>query len=337
MDRVKGSMECLSSMQLTADMEGLDAQSKTVLQSREVLAVILQETVEEYSAYSRKEIMGFIEADSITDKREVSTGRTNTQLWGDSPEFVQLNEKTSNFDLMFQARNPILSDENVCVNLHIDLESQKTYRPGYPIEKRGMYYLARSLSSQLSVITGQTDYRQLEKCCSIWICREDIPQREHYSVSFYEMANVKNIGENRAPKENFDLMKLVVIKLGKAVYNGGREDEGYELFRFLNAIMYPHRDDFMEIMSEYIDFSANEELWKEEEQVNGLGLSIFKEGFQQGVEQGIEQGIEQGVVQGAIRACQSFGKSKEDAVSWIQEKFSVSQENAITYVNQYWI
>ncbi len=86
-----------------------------------------------------------------------------------------------------------------------------------------------------------------------------------------------------------------------------------------------------------LDFSANEELWKEEEQVNGLGLSIFKEGFQQGVEQGIEQGIEQGVVQGAIRACQSFGKSKEDAVSWIQEKFSVSQENAITYVNQYWM
>ena len=82
-----------------------------------------------------------------------------------------------------------------------------------------------------------------------------------------------------------------------------------------------------------LDFSANEELWKEEEQVNGLGLSIFKEGFQQGV----EQGIEQGVVQGAIRACQSFGKSKEDAVSWIQEKFSVSQENAITYVNQYWM
>ena len=142
-----------------------------------------------------------------------------------------------------------------------------------------------------------------------------------------------NIGENHVPRENFDLMKLVVIKLGKTVYNGGREDEGYELFRFLNAIMYPHQDDFMEIISEYIDFSANEELWKEEEQVNGLGLSIFKEGFQQG----IEQGIEQGVVQGTIETCQSFGKSKEDAVSWVQEKFSISQENAIAYVNQYWM
>ena len=97
----------------------------------------------------------------------------------------------------------------------------------------------------------------------------------------------------------------------------------------------------MEIMSEYIDFSANEELWKEEEQVDGLGQSIFKEGFEQGFKQGFEQEVEKGVarsvVQGAIKACQDLGRSKEDAVSWIQEKYSVSQENAITYVNQYWM
>lgn len=40
MDQIKGSMETLSAMQITADMEGLDAQSKSVLHSREVLAVI---------------------------------------------------------------------------------------------------------------------------------------------------------------------------------------------------------------------------------------------------------------------------------------------------------
>lgn len=47
MDQIKGSMETLSAMQITADMEGLDAQSKSVLHSREVLAVILQGTVSE--------------------------------------------------------------------------------------------------------------------------------------------------------------------------------------------------------------------------------------------------------------------------------------------------
>lgn len=41
MDKVKGSMEALSAMQLTEDMAGLDAQSKALLHSKEVLAVIL--------------------------------------------------------------------------------------------------------------------------------------------------------------------------------------------------------------------------------------------------------------------------------------------------------
>lgn len=58
-------------------------------------------------------------------------------------------------------------------------------------------------------------------------------------------------------------MTLVIIKLGNRVYNGNKKDEAYELLRFLNTIMYPHERDFLNIMSEYIDFSSNEELWKE--------------------------------------------------------------------------
>ena len=142
-DTLKGSMETLSAIQITKDMAGLDAQSKIVLRNPEVLAVILQEVIEEYKGYSLPEIMGFIEPDSITDQKEVSPGRTNSPLLAEATEFIQLNEKTSHFDLAFRAKNPCLSTEGVLVNLHIDLEPQKTYRPGYPIEKRGMYYLAR--------------------------------------------------------------------------------------------------------------------------------------------------------------------------------------------------
>ena len=56
MDKLKGSMDVLNAMQLTAEMEGLDAQSKTLLRSKEVLAVILQGVVAEYQGYSRREI-----------------------------------------------------------------------------------------------------------------------------------------------------------------------------------------------------------------------------------------------------------------------------------------
>jgi len=77
------------------------------------------------------------------------------------------------------------------------------------------------------------------------------------------MVNTKNTAPNTVSKENYDLMTLVVIKLGNTVYNGDEEDEGYEFLRFLNTIMYLHKDDFMDTVSEYIDFSDNEALHKE--------------------------------------------------------------------------
>ncbi|MFG6331543.1 MAG: hypothetical protein K1W28_06900 [Lachnospiraceae bacterium] len=291
MDRVTGSMEVLSSMQLTKDMAGLDAQSRALLHNREVLAVILGEVVAEYRGYSRKEIMDFIEAGPVTDGKEVSSGRTNTRVSGDCAEYVQLNEKTSHFDLVFRAKNPVLSREGMLVSLHMNLESQKTYRPGYPIEKRGMYYLARSLSSQLSLVTDETDYSGLEKCYSIWICRDDIPRGARNSVAVYEVTNTKDTGSCGAAKEFYDLMTLVIIKLGQRVYNGNREDVDYELLRFLNTIMYPHEKDFLDKVSEYIDFSSNEELWKEAGEVSGLGECVYRDGLEDGLEQGLEKGI----------------------------------------------
>ena len=322
MDKLKGSMDVLNAMQLTAEMEGLDAQSKTLLRSKEVLAVILQEVVAEYQGYSRREIMDFIQADSIVDGKEVSPGRTNSLIQGDSAEFVQLNEKTSNFDLAFRAKNPLLSTEDVLVSLHVDVEPQKTYRPGYPIEKRGLYYLARSLSSQLSLAIETTDYGQLEKCYSIWICRDDIPQKDRYSISFYEVVNTKNVGGSTVDKENYDLMTLVIIKLGNKEYNGEKGHEGFDLLHFLNAIMYPHGEDFIGTISDYIDFSENEELWKENPRMFSLSQCIFEDGLEEGIEQGIEA---------LIRNNLQEGIPKERTIENLSKFYGLTKEKAEEY------
>ncbi len=270
MDKLQGSIAALSALQTTADTAGKDAPSKTILRHLEVLAVILKGTVSEYKEYSLKEVQEFIVPDSITNTTEVSPGRSNTKVSCGNTEFIHLNEKTTNFDLAFQARNPQLSTEDIQINLHIDLEPQKTYKPGYPIEKRGFYYLARRLSSQLSLAYEGTDYNLLSKCYSIFICRDDIPKKDCYSISVYETTNTRNTSPGSVARENYDLMTLVVIKLGNEVYNGGKEDDGYDLFRFLNAIMYPHKEDFMSTVTEYIDFSANAELWREVKQMSSL-------------------------------------------------------------------
>ncbi|MCI9486016.1 MAG: hypothetical protein HFI64_03395 [Lachnospiraceae bacterium] len=46
--------------------------------------------------------------------------------------------------------------------------------------------------------------------------------------------------------------------------------------------MYPHKDDFMESILDYIDFSRNEELWREKEHMFSLGQCILEEGEKKG-------------------------------------------------------
>ncbi len=256
------------------------------------------------------------------------------------------NEKTSFFDLAFRARNPQISTEDIQVNLHLDVEPQKTYRLGYPIEKRGMYYLARRLSSQLSLVLKGTDYNLLTKCYSIWICRDDIPIEDQYSISVYEMVNTKNTAFNRIPRENYDLMTLVVIKLGSTVYNGDKEDEGYELFRFLNTIMYPHKDDFMETVSEYIDFSGNDALRKEVIHVSTIE-QIKYEGMREELTEELRGEIteelrgeiteelrEEGI-QALILSNLEEGIPREGILVKIQKYYGLTEENAKQYYNKF--
>ena len=87
------------------------------------------------------------------------------RLTKEDSELSSLVEKLVRFDIRFKIINPKLSTEKIRVNLHIDMEAQKSYRPSnpsYPILKRAVYYVARDLSSQLSTITQTTDYSKLE-------------------------------------------------------------------------------------------------------------------------------------------------------------------------------
>lgn len=324
-EMMDGSIDVLNSFQITSDTAGMDKASKVVFHSIEVITEILKNAVPEYRDYTKEEILEFIDRNSFRDDMEVSPGRTNTELRSDSTEYIALNEKTSNYDYVFSAKNPKLSNRKVTIRLHFDFEPQKNYRPGYPIEKRAYYYLARLFSSQLSIVTEETDYGSLEKCYGIWICRDNIPKSERYTVSLYEISNSYSTGSCTPDKKNYDLMTLIVIRLGDKVYNGDETDEEYEIFDFLNLIMYPHNKDFIKNMSRYIDFSNNEELWKEVNNMSGLGQSILEEG----IERGIEEGIERGELMKSIKIfkkCLKRGDTKQEAMDFAEIDQTLADE-----------
>lgn len=318
---IKGSLGVASAFQLTEQMEALDKKSKNLLSYKEVLAVILKFVVEEYQDYTFKEVMDFIEEDRITDTQEVSRDRTNTRVLGKPTEFPELGEKTTFFDRLIRAKNPRLSKPGLHVALHIDFEPQRDYRPGYPIEKRGVYYLSRSCSSQLGLLTEHTDYGQLEKCYSIWICRDNIPKNEQMSISFYGLSNMKNIGDCNPKREDYDLLQLIIIRLGNRDY----QCEGQDLLEFLTAIFYPHSPGFRKKISKYIDVDS---CLKEEEANHMFRLSECI--YQDGREEGREEGIEMFILDN-MEEC----VSRERIIEKLQRRFRLNQEEAEAYFERY--
>lgn len=151
------SLHAMSSMEITAATAGMDIASDSILRNREVLAIVLQSVVEEFANCSQEEIMQCIDPDSI-QRTEASAGRTNNSIHGEATEFKVLNEKLATFDIRFKATNPRAEPGTLNINLYFDVEPQKDYHPGYPIEKRANMYVARALSSQIPLLTEDTNY-----------------------------------------------------------------------------------------------------------------------------------------------------------------------------------
>ena len=230
-----------------------------------------------------------------------------------------ISEKLVTFDAHFRVKNPKLSDESMTVFLHVDMEVQNDYKPSnpsYPVIKRGIYYAARELGSQLGILTETTDYSRIEKVYSIWICNENIPPKLRNTVSEYVLTKKDVIGVSDEPERDYDLMEVILIRRGN--------DEGSEaIFDYLTGVFTGNLDK----IKNYVDTDRNENLREEVKIMSGLGNSIAVKAQQQGMEQGIQAFVE---------LCKEVGKTIAETVAKVAEKFSLSQEAADEAVKKYW-
>ena len=261
-----------------------DAAAKLLMMHPKIIAPILQSVVEEYKGYSVEEIIGFIDKDSIRDDPvdDISAAVNIDTL---PTELSSVSDKLIRYDVRFEAVNPRLTNEKLTFFLHIDIEVQNDYKPGYPIVKRGIYYAARDIGSQLGALSEETDYNRLCKAYSIWICNERIPENEQNTVSSYSIEKKDIIGSVNEPESDYDLMTVVIIRRGA---NAGEE----QIFDYLHGIF---NTDIARI-EKYVDISDDEGLKKEVSAMSGLGQSIYDRGVLQGMQDGLLQGMQQGRV-----------------------------------------
>ena len=103
----------------------------------------------------------------------------------------------------------------------IDFEPQDDFRPGYPLIRRAIYYLARMISQQGSAVIPGSNYGALRKVVSIWVCT-DPPKRHSGKVRHYAFARGgngdKSEMDGRGEGEEIDLFASSAHDCAEAIF-----------------------------------------------------------------------------------------------------------------------
>ena len=185
-----------------------DAAAKKLLSNKRVLANILKYFTKEFKDCTIKEIISCLTSDAKVSKGQQVDDKIRLRLDNAGSESVSEKEGTRSFDVKFKVRLPN-SNENV--EIIINIEAQNSYNPGYPIEKRGTYYLSRLISSQYGIEFLGSDFNKLKKVYTIWICL-NVPEEKAGTATGYRMIKEDLIGKYTDKPEDYDLQRMVIAR-----------------------------------------------------------------------------------------------------------------------------
>lgn len=248
----------------------MDKKCHDIFLNKEILAPILQETIEEYKGLSVAEIIELIDEDSISKAEAVSDFPLpkNVRIEQIDTDMKSVTDKLVLYDIHFKAALPKDKRTKLSFRLYIDFEPQGKYYLPYPLIKRAMYYVARGLSSQLGELTEETDYGQLQKAYSIWVCYDPhMPNSIKNTVSQYKISKKDLIGEVEEPTENYDLMEVVFVRIDT------NSESEVKIFDYLKGIFTNDKEKIIKQTGPLPD-----KVDKEVDDMSGVGALIFDRG-----------------------------------------------------------
>lgn len=303
-----------------------DAACKRLLSEKIILAWIMKNCIQEYRDCSVNEI-----AEKYIDGRpqaaEVPTAPDETNAapmicsWGS--EDTSMTEGTVTYDIRFTASVPASEEQ---IRLIINVEAQNDFYPGYPLIKRGIYYCSRLISSQYGTEFTESHYENIKKVYSIWICMNPPKNREN-SITRYYMTEENLVGSVNEQKADYDLMTVIMICLGR------QEGKNYTgVLKLLDVLLSTETDsaEKCQILQEDFQIEMTEALEREV----SLMCNLSKGVEEKGMKKGMEKGIEKGRIYGAITAYEDVNLSKDIILKKLQEKFSLTLEEAQSYLEK---
>ena len=165
-------------IQVTNEKAKYDTQVKKLLANEAILAWILKTCTEEFASYSPNEIIKCIEgkpeisekavhSDELDAEEAAELTSSDKSVEGSNTEDASIKEHTIYYDVRVNASAP---GNGQPIQLIINVEAQLDTAPGYPIEKRAIYYCCRLISAQYGTVFNHSEYGKIRKVYSIWFC-----------------------------------------------------------------------------------------------------------------------------------------------------------------------
>lgn len=269
-----------------SDKPAYDAACKKVLADKQILAWLLRACTVEFQHCSIEDIANYyIEGDPVINTIGVTPDDSCSNIHGLGLEDKTLNEGTIYYDICFSAIAP---DTQQLIPLILNVEAQNDYYPGYPLIKRAIYYGARLISSQYGTEFQSSNYQNIKKVCSIWICT-NVPKKHQNTTNRYAFQEQHLAGTAKEDSSDFDLINIVMIGLSETP----PQDEE-SILKLLSVLLLQkgNAEQKKQILQNDFHIAMTMQLEKEVDFMCNLSEGVERRGIEKGIEQGIEQGIE---------------------------------------------
>lgn len=251
-----------------------DDRAKRLLGNKTILAHILVKTVDEFKGMDPKEAVSCIEGEPFISVIPVEPGLTNAEkeeagqrIVGFNTENAEINEGLVRFDIVFYVRM-----KDGLSQVIVNLEAQKDEPISYHILNRAVFYVSRLVSSQKERDFVKTNYDDIRRVFSIWICMN----MDENSMAYVHLAKDDLLG-SYSWKGGIDLLNIVLIGISNEL---PAHDEKYELHRLLSALLSMELtvDEKIGIIKSEYDILVNDELRKDVSAMCNLSQGIREKG-----------------------------------------------------------
>ena len=230
--------EIANAVNAAGDKAQYDTRVKRLLAQKSILAHILVKTVDEFKGMKPEDVVKYIEGEPSISVVPVEPGLANMEktdatgqrIVGLNTENAEINEGLVRFDIIFYVRMPsIVGRKNGLSQIIVNIEAQKDEPTEYKILNRAIFYVSRLISSQKERDFVNTNYDDIKRVFSIWICMNmDDNSLSHIHLTKDEMLKPCNW------KGNLDLLNIVLIGITNEI---PEHDEKYEMHRLIGALL----------------------------------------------------------------------------------------------------